>query len=135
MSVAPGSGDPPTPYSLDANDRALAGLGYVFVIIAIVVAVMTEAKSKPLLKDRAVQAIGFTVVSFAYQMAALVFYVCLTLATFGVLGLVLWVIFLVPLAISVHFGYLAYSEDGLVEIPYLTQFMTEQGWFETRSAR
>ena len=135
MSTAPGPGGTPTPYTLNPNDRALAGLGYVFVIIAIVVALMNETKSKPLLKDHAVQAIGLALASFVYQMVAFIFYVCMTLVTFGILGLVLWVVFFVPLAISIYFGYLAYTEEGLVEIPLLTQFMAEQGWFETRPAR
>jgi hypothetical protein len=129
---------PPTPpqqqFTLDSNDRALAGIGYVFVIVAIVVAIMDDTKRKPLLKDHAVQAIGFTVASFAYHMVAGIIFICATIATLGLLGLVLWVLFLLPTGIGIYFGYLAYTQDGLVEIPYLTAFMTEQGWFETRKA-
>lgn len=124
----------PVPHKLDSNDRALAALGYIFVIVAIVVALVDETKRKPLLMDHAKQAIGFAVASFAYQMIAGIFYVCMTIISFGLLGLVLWVVFLVPFLIGLYLAYLAYNEDRLVEIPYLTQFMAEQGWFETRPA-
>jgi len=134
MATIPPQRAPQEQFTLDSNDRVLAALGYVFVIVAIVVAILDETKRKPLLKDHAVQAIGFTVATFAYQMVAGVIYICATIATFGVLGLVLWVLFLVPTAIGIYFGYLAYSQEGLVEIPYLTEFMAEQGWFETRKA-
>jgi uncharacterized membrane protein len=125
---------PPAPYELDANDRALAALGYIIVIVAIVVALVDETKRKPLLMDHAKQAIGFAVASFAYQMVAGIFYVCMTIISFGLLGLVLWVVFLVPFVIGLYLAYVAYNQDRLVEIPYLTQFMAEQGWFETRPA-
>ncbi|MEZ4523852.1 MAG: hypothetical protein R3A46_19780 [Thermomicrobiales bacterium] len=132
MALPPASGPSPEHFTLDSNDRMLAALGYVFLIVAIVVALMNETKSKPLLKDHAVQGIGFGVASFAYFTVAGVIYLCLTIATLGILGLVLWVLFLVPTPIGLYFGYMAYTNDGLVEIPLLTDLMAEQGWFETR---
>lgn len=134
MTASPPSGPPEQHFTLDSNDRLLAALGYVFLIVAIVVAVLDETKRKPLLKDHAVQGIGFGVAAFAYSMVAGVIYVCLTIATLGILGLVLWVLFFVPLPVAVYFGYLAYTQDGLVEMPLLTDFMSQQGWLETRKA-
>ena len=134
MTAAP----PPTPvqdhFTLDSNDRILAALGYPVWFVAVFVAVMEESKRKPLLKDHAVQAIGFTVASLAYHFVAGIIYVCASIITFGILAFFLWVIFFVPVVIGMYFGYLAYSQDGLVEIPYLTEYMTEQGWFQTRKA-
>ncbi|CAN5658990.1 hypothetical protein BH23CHL2_BH23CHL2_19900 [soil metagenome] len=132
MTTPPPPGPPEQHFSLDSNDRLLAALGYVFVIVAIVVAVLDETKRKPLLKDHAVQGIGFGVVAFAYSMVAGIIYVCLTIVTLGILGLVLWVLFFVPLPVGIYFAYLAYTKGGLVEMPFLTDFMTQQGWLETR---
>jgi len=134
MTAPPPTGAPQPHFTLDSNDRLLAALGYVFVLVSIVVAVLDETKRKPLLRDHAVQGIGFGVVAFAYLMVAGVFYACLTIISFGILGLVLWVLFLVPIPVAIYFAYLAYTQDGLVEMPLLTDFMAQQGWLETRKA-
>ncbi len=123
---------PPEHFTLDSNDRMLAALGYVFAIVAVVVALMNETKQKPLLKDHAVQALGFAVVSIAYGVVAGFIYLCAAIVTLGILAFFLWVIFLLPPVVGLYLGYVAYTEDGLVEIPVLTQFMAEQGWLETR---
>lgn len=134
MSTAP----PPPPqtqqqFTLNSNDRLLAALGYIFFIVAVVVAVLDETKRKPLLKDHAVQGIGFAVASFIYQFVAGIVYFCAVIITFGILAFVLWVIFFVPLVVGLYIAYVAYTQDGLVEIPLLTQFMAEQGWLQTRA--
>lgn len=133
MTAPPPAGSPEDQFTLNSNDRLLAALGYVFVVVAIVVAVLDETRRKPLLKDHAVQGIGFGVAAFIYSMLAGVIFVCATILTFGLLGLVLWVLFFVPLPVAVYFAYLAYTQDGLVEMPFLTDFMAQQGWLETRA--
>lgn len=132
MTAPPPAGPSGQRFTLDSNDRLLAALGYVFLVVAIVVAVLDETKRKPLLRDHAVQGIGFGVAAFIYSMLAGVFFVCMTIITFGLLGLVLWVLFFVPLPVAIYFAYLAYTQDGLVEMPFLTDFMAQQGWLETR---
>lgn len=119
---------------LESNDRILAALGYVIWLVALVVVLLDETKRKPLLKDHAVQALGFAAASVVYTFAALIVFICGSIISFGILAFVLWVLFLVPLAIGAYFGYLAYTQEGLTEIPWLTKFMAEQGWFETRKA-
>lgn len=128
---------PPKPeqqFTLNDNDRALAAIGYVIWIIAVVVLLLDDTKRKPLLKDHAVQGLGFAVASIVYSFFAAFIYICAAIVSFGILALFLWVIFFVPTVVGAYFGYLAYSQDGLVEIPLLTDFMAEQGWFETRKA-
>jgi hypothetical protein len=136
MSYQPGPPAPGQPphFTLDSNDRILAALGYVIWIVAVVVALLDETKSKPLLKDHAVQGIGFAVAGFAFLMVAGVFYICAAIISLGILALVLWPIFFVPNVVGIYYGYLAYNQNELVEIPWLTQFMAEQGWFQTRKA-
>lgn len=132
MSISPPP--PQQQFTLNSNDRAVAALGYVFWIIAVVVLVLDDTKRKPLLKDHAVQGVGFAVVSALYSFVATFIFICATIVSFGILAFFLWVIFFVPSVIGLYFAYVAYTEDGLVEIPLLTDFMAEQGWFETRKA-
>ena len=120
--------------TLDSNDRILAGLGYVIWIVALVVVLLEETKRKPLLKDHAVQALAFAVASFVFEMIAGVVYTCASFVSFGILSLILWPIFFVPLIIGAYYGYLAYTQDELVEIPFPTDFVAQQGWLETRKA-
>jgi hypothetical protein len=134
MSMQPQQSQPEKHFTLDSNDRILAALGYVIWLVALVVVLLDETKRKPLLKDHAVQGLGFAVAGFAFLMVAAIVYLCLAIVSFGILAFILWPIFFVPNLVGIYFGYLAYSEDGLVEIPWLTPFMAEQGWFETRKA-
>jgi hypothetical protein len=139
MAVQPPPAPPPAPpaggqFTLESNDRILAAAGYVVWLVALVVVLMDETKRKPLLKDHAVQALGFAVASMVYGFFATFAFICGAIISFGILAFVLWVLFFVPLAIGIYFGYLAYTQDGLTEIPWLTRFMTQQGWFETRKA-
>ena len=131
------AGPPPAPqqqFTLNDNDRVVAALGYVFWIVAVVMLILDDTKRKPLLRDHAVQGIGFAVVSIVYGFLATFIYICAVIISFGILAFFLWVIFLVPVLVGAYFGYLAYTRDGLVEIPLLTDFMAEQGWFQTRQA-
>lgn len=138
MSEQPQAPPPPGPtgagdeFTLNSNDRLLAALGYVIWLVALVVILMDETKSKPLLKDHAAQALGFAVVSFLYSIVATFVFVCVTIVTLGIGALFLWFIYFLPLVAGIYFAYLAYTQDGLVEIPWLTGFMAQQGWLETR---
>ena len=141
MSVEPPPVPPSPPpgpagdeFTLESNDRILAAFGYVIWIVALVVLLLDETKNKPLLKDHAVQGLGLAVVSTVYTFFAFCVFISGAIITFGILAFFLWVLFLVPLGVGIYFGYLAYSQDGLVEIPWLTVFMAEQGWLETRKA-
>lgn len=132
MEAYPGQGPSEQQFTLDSNDRILAGLGYVIWLVALVVVLLDETKRKPLLKDHAVQGLGFAVASFVFEVIAGIFYTCASIVSFGILALVLWPIFFVPLIVGAYYGYLAYTRDGLPEIPWLTEFMAQQGWLETR---
>jgi hypothetical protein len=141
MSVQPPPAPPAAPpgstsdgFTLENNDRILAALGYVIWLVALVVVLLDETKRKPLLKDHAVQALGFAVAGVVYGFFATFIFICGAIISFGILAFVLWVLFFVPLVVGAYFGYLAYTQDGLTEIPWLTKFMTDQGWFETRKA-
>lgn len=116
---------------LASNDRVLAALGYVFWFVALVVLLLDETKHKPLLRAHAIQALGLTVVAYAYGLIAIVVFICATLATLGLAALFLWVIFFVPLAFQLYWAFLAYDRPAeLVEIPWLTEFMVRQGWLQ-----
>lgn len=120
---------PPSDYEgeLTPNDRLLAALGYLIWVVALVVLLLEETKSKPLLKDHAVQALGFAVATVIYSILATIVFICGTAITLGFGALILWVLYLVPVPIAIYFAYLAYTREGLFEIPYLTRFLNEQG--------
>ncbi len=134
MAIQQQDTTPDDQFTLSSNDRLLAAIGYVFWLVALVVVLLDETKRKPLLKDHGAQGLGFAVAGFVYLTVFGMLYLCLTIVSFGILAFFLWPGFFLPNLIGIYFGYLAYTEDGLVEIPWLTAFMAEQGWFETRKA-
>jgi uncharacterized membrane protein len=114
---------------LESSDRILAALSYIFWVVALIVLLLNETKSKPLLRAHAVQSLGVAVCAYLYGALAAVVFVCIALVTFGIGALFLWVIFFVPFALQLYWAYLAYDRpSALVEIPWLTDFMTQQGW-------
>lgn len=114
---------------LESSDRLLAALCYVFWFVALIVLVLDEARQKPLLRAHAVQSLGVAAVAYLYGIVAAIVFICATLATFGIAALFLWVIFFVPLALQLYWAFLAYDRPTeLVEIPWLTDFMAQQGW-------
>lgn len=136
MSEMPPAAPPPPsgpsgggPYTLEPNDRTLAAIGYVIWIVAVVVLLMEDTKRKPLLKDNAAQAIGLNIAS--YGVVTILFF-CGTAVTLGFGAVILWILYFAPLAITIYYGYLVYTQGDLPEIRWLTDFMAQQGWLETR---
>ena len=114
---------------LESSDRLLAALSYIFWVVALIVLLLNETRAKPLLRAHAVQSLGVAVCAYLYGALAAIVFACITLATFGIAALFLWVIFFVPLALQLYWAFLAYDRPAeLVEIPWLTDFMTQQGW-------
>jgi uncharacterized membrane protein len=108
---------------LSENDRLMAALSYPIPILAIVILLVEEMKTRPFQKYHAVQALAANAVLWT----AIILLGCIlgTLSFFvgavcGTLALLLWFI-------TLYWAYQAYQ--GLYfEIPVLTQFLQGQTW-------
>jgi uncharacterized membrane protein len=106
------------------DDKLWALLSYLlWPLGSILVALMEDKKERPYIKYHAIQAAGLGMV-----LAVISVIVACTLAvlTFFIGGLVGCCGF-VPLLALFYYAYLAYQGDYF-EIPYLTDFMKQQGW-------
>lgn len=101
---------------ITSNDKLMAALSYPIGIVAIVILLVEDMKSRPFQKYHAVQALAVNVILV-------------------VLGLALsWTVILacVPLLlwlVTFYWGYEAYQGKSF-EIPGLTPFLKGQGWLE-----
>lgn len=93
---------------ITSDDKLWALLSYLVPIVAIVVLLMEDKKSRPFIKFHAVQAIAVTVV--------LTILATVTLGCGGILFLVM-----------IYWGIKAYQGE-YVTIPFITDFIKNQGW-------
>ena len=117
------------------NDKLMSLLSYViWLIVPLVVLLSERGKTRAFQRYHAIQSLGVLVVAVIFDV---VVSICgclgstvLAAVTAG-LGTVLYacvpLVGLVPWAVSIYYGIQAY-QGKYVEIPYLTKFMTQQGW-------
>jgi len=101
------------PTDLTQDDKLWALLSYLLnPIVPIIVLLMEDKKSRPFIKNNAVQALGFFVVWFVISLITVVGGACF-----------------VPLAYiyQIYLAIKAYQGE-FVTIPVLTDFMKKQGW-------
>jgi len=102
-----------------SDDRLWGALSYLPFfgwIIAIAMLLMEDKKSRPFIKFSAVQALVLDVV-------LVLLYLLLSFVSFGILGLCLWIIFLLPLWAA----YQAYT-GKLTQVPVISNLIRNQGW-------
>jgi uncharacterized membrane protein len=122
-----GSSSPPAG-DITENDRLMALLAYIFgVIVPIIILVSEGMKNRPFQRYHAIQSLGLWVATLIYSVVACIVYFLLTTITFGILGLCLWIIFLLPLVPVILYGIKAYGGEWVV-IPVVTDFVKGQGW-------
>jgi len=116
----------PVDVSITEDDKLWALLCYLlWPLGSILVALMEDKKERPYIKYHAVQAAGLGVV-----LLVLAFIVGCILAV-----ITFWAAFVggccgfVPFLALLYYAYMAYQGDYF-DIPYLTDFMTQQGWLE-----
>jgi uncharacterized membrane protein len=101
---------------ITSDDKLWAALGYPIPLIAIIVLLMEEKKSRPFIKYHAVQSLIFNVVLYI-----LIFIISAVTFGFGAIcAPLLWLVVLWPAIDSYRGNY--------TEIPLLTNFMKNQGW-------
>jgi uncharacterized membrane protein len=126
-----------TPQEITDNDKLMSLLSYViWLIVPLVVLLSESGKTRAFQKYHAIQSLGVLVVAIIFDV---VVSLCgclgsavLAAVTAG-LGSLLTVcvpfLGFVPWAVSIYYGIQAY-QGKYVEIPYLTNFMVQQGWLE-----
>jgi len=101
---------------ITSDDKIWSALGYPIPIIAIIMLLMEEKKSRPFIKFHAVQSIAFNIAIFA-----IAFVLSLITIGFGAVCVPLfWLATLWP----------AFDSYGgkYTEIPVVTNFIKKQGW-------
>jgi len=122
-----GSSKPPAG-DVTENDRLMALLAYIIgLIVPIIILVSEENKNRPFQRYHAIQSLGLWVASLIYSVLACIVYFVLSTITLGILGVCLWVIFLLPLVPVILYGIKAYQGEWVV-IPVVTDFIKGQGW-------
>jgi len=108
------------------NDKLLAAVCYIFWPAAVFVLLSEENKKRPFQRYHAVQSLGFLTVAVVFIM---VFGCCLAVSQMihDVFACLVAPFCLIPAAIAIWFAYRAYQGEQF-EVPYLTQFMKQQGW-------
>jgi uncharacterized protein len=102
--------------SVTSDDRLWSALGYPIALIAIVMLLMEEKKTRPFIKFHAVQAIAFNVVLWV-----VIFLLSFVTLGFGALCVpLLWLVTLWPAIDSYRGNY--------TQIPVITNFIKKQGW-------
>lgn len=102
------------PGSVTSDDKLWSALGYPIPLIAIIVLLMEDKKSRPFIKFHAVQSIILWVV-----LTVLMFVLTITVVG-AICAPFLWFVCLWP-------AYDSYK-GNLTEIPVITKFMKNQGW-------
>lgn len=129
------AGTPSKDQEITDNDKLMGLLSYVIWLIVPLVVLLTEAgKTRAFQRYHAIQSLGVLVAAGIFEVVISLFG-CLATSVLGavtaglgsLLGFCLLPIYLVPWAVSIYYGIRAY-QGQYVEIPYLTSFMTQQGW-------
>lgn len=117
------------------DDKLMGLLAYVISVIVPLIILLSEAgKTRAFQRYHAIQSLGFSVAwvifTLLISVCACVLSIPLAVVTAG-LGIFFWLclipIYFVPWIIAIYYGIRAYQGE-YVEIPALTNFMTQQGW-------
>ena len=107
-----------TPADITSDDRLWALFAYILTpIVPIIIMLMEDKKNRPFLKAHNNQALALGAVEVVLD-------ILLSIISFGILGCVVSLVFLV---VNIYFGIQAYN-GKVFEIPVLTNFLRQQGW-------
>jgi uncharacterized membrane protein len=129
------AGKPSRDQEITDNDKLMGLLSYVIWLIVPLIVLLTEAgKTRAFQRYHAIQSLGVVVAAVIFEVVISVFG-CLATFVLGavtaglgsLLGVCLVPIYVVPWVVAIYYGIRAY-QGQYVEIPYLTKFMTQQGW-------
>jgi len=103
------------PTDVTSDDKLWAALAYVLTpLIPIIVLLMEDKKNRPFIRAHNAQALAW----------GIVFYIIVAITSAFLIGLCIW-----PLGfiLELYWAYKAYKGE-MVNIPFLTNFVKNQGW-------
>jgi len=117
------------------NDKLMGLLSYViWLVVPLVVLLSESGKSRAFQRYHAIQSLGVLVVAVIFDVVVSIcgclgstVAAAVTAGIGSLLSVCLIPLFFVPWAVSIYYGIQAY-QGKYVEVPYLTKFMTQQGW-------
>ncbi len=105
------------------NDKLMAALSYPIPIVAIIILIAQDLRSRPFQKFHAVQALAVNIVLWVIIVVLGCILGAITAIIGGVCGMVPALLWFVTL----YWAYEAY-QGKYFEIPWLTQFLKKQSW-------
>jgi uncharacterized membrane protein len=105
------------------NDKLMAALSYPIPIVAIIILIAEDMKSRPFQKFHAVQALAVNIVLWVVVTVLGCILGAITAFIGGVCG---WAVALLWF-VTLYWAYQAY-QGQYFEIPWLTQFLKKQSW-------
>lgn len=112
--------------TVDSNDKILAALGYIFVIIPIIMLLMEEQKNKAFIKYHSVQSIVLNVVVWVVTVGIMVLAGIAAALTFG-LGAICSCLAFIPLLVLLWPAIDSFGGNYTV-LPVITDFIKGQKW-------
>lgn len=127
MSEIPPSAPPPAAGITD-NDKLMALLSYLLTpLVPAIVLLSAEMKARPYQCYHAIQALGLLVAEFVVGIVLCIVLTICAAVTLG-LGSILYCLLLLLWVPQLYYGFVAYTKPEYFEIPFVTQFMTQQHW-------
>jgi len=120
-----------TALSATEDAKLLAGLSYISQIVLpavlpVILLATQETKRSAYLRYHVVHNLAFTVLAILYYLVATLLYVVVSAAVPCLLCF-LWVLFLVPVGVLIYYGYMGFT-GKCPEVPWLTQYLKQEGW-------
>ncbi len=115
------------------DDRLMSALAWVSMVIlqipvvSLVLLLSSNNKDRAFQRHHAITSILFWVAAFFYEILAGIAFTLLTIVSFGILALCLWVIFLLPHGLALYYALRAYQGHE-VKIPIISDLVRKEGW-------
>ncbi len=110
----------------NADDKLFAALSYILWPVAVIVLLSENNKNRPFQRYHAVQALSLGVAILILLLPLICVDVILGQIS-SLLSRLFFPVFLVPVVFVFWLAYRAYQGEQF-EIPYLTEFIKNQGW-------
>jgi uncharacterized membrane protein len=115
------------------DDRLMSALAWFSMavlqipLVSVVLLLSEETKGRPFQRYHAITSILFWIAGIIYEVLAGIAFLLLSIVSFGLLALCLWVIFFVPHVIAIWYAVQAY-QGRYPEIPFISQLARDQHW-------
>jgi uncharacterized membrane protein len=111
---------PPPSGDITDRDKLMAALSYPIPLVAIIILLVQEMKSRPFQKFHAVQALAVNIVLWVIVFVLSCILGAITAGCLGWIPIILWLV-------TLWWGWQAY-QGKYFELPWLTEFLKSQKW-------